>query len=268
MALSKTVKIIDNLITSIDDIISFSVEDIAKLKTVDDNRKKAIKLLLDCNQRFIFDDWPPAGQEDKQKEALLDQVLRLDKQYPAGIVQYYKNGVKLLADSFKGVNPYSDWTPSVPAGVILKYNSNEFHEYEALGKQNFSNMGFVLVAGGLGERLGYSGIKIALPMDITTEMCFIEFYIKIILKFNPNSPLMIMTSNDTNAKTVELLKANNNFGMTKEGQLTLLKQELVPTFQNNKCEFGMKNKYELGEKPHGHGDVHSLLYNSGINYSK
>eukprot|EP01083_Nonionella_stella_P170965 582976_1 len=57
---------------------------------------------------------------------------------------------------------------------------------------------------------------------------------------------------------------NNNFGMNNKGQLTLLKQELVPTFSDNKCRFGMKSKYELGEKPHGHGDVHSLLYNSGL----
>lgn len=28
--------------------------------------------------------------------------------------------------------------------------------------------GFVLVAGGLGERLGYKGIKVAIPMDIAT----------------------------------------------------------------------------------------------------
>jgi len=121
-----------------------------------------------------------------------------------------------------------------------------------------------LVAGGLGERLGYSGIKISLPMEVTTETPFIQFYIEMILNYNPSAPLMIMTSNDTHDRTVKLLAENNNFGMNGKGQLTLLKQELVPTFSNNKCEFGMKSKYVMGEKPHGHGDVHSLLYNSGL----
>ncbi len=101
-------------------------------------------------------------------------------------------------------------------------------------------------------------------MDITSEMSFIEFYVKMILQISDSAPLMIMTSNDTHARTVQLLAQNHNFGMNGAAQLTLLKQELVPTFQNNKCEFGLKGKYELGEKPHGHGDVHSLFYNSGL----
>ena len=35
------------------------------------------------------------------------------------------------------------------------------------------HVGFVLVAGGLGERLGYNGIKIEIPMDTCTETRFI-----------------------------------------------------------------------------------------------
>ena len=236
----------------------------ANLRIFNNEEKSAIKMLQDCNQFFIFDDWPLPGTQDEDKKKLLAQVLRLNKQYPAGIVAYYQNGVKLLKSSFEGINPYANWTPSVPQGVTLEYNSKEFHEFEQLGKENASQCGFVLVAGGLGERLGYSGIKISLPMDITSEMPFIQFYIEMIKALHPTAPLMIMTSNDTHSKTVELLKANNNFGMNGEGQLTLLKQELVPTFADNECHFGMKSKYELGEKPHGHGDVHSLLYNSGM----
>lgn len=36
-----------------------------------------------------------------------------------------------------------------------------------------------------------------------------------------------MTSDDTNEKTVKLLKENSNFGM-KENQIVILKQEKVP----------------------------------------
>ena len=32
----------------------------------------------------------------------------------------------------------------------------------------------MLVAGGLGERLGYSGIKIALPTDLARNVCFLQ----------------------------------------------------------------------------------------------
>eukprot|EP00485_Elphidium_margaritaceum_P003951 CAMPEP_0202686322 /NCGR_PEP_ID=MMETSP1385-20130828/2140_1 /ASSEMBLY_ACC=CAM_ASM_000861 /TAXON_ID=933848 /ORGANISM="Elphidium margaritaceum" /LENGTH=627 /DNA_ID=CAMNT_0049340881 /DNA_START=40 /DNA_END=1923 /DNA_ORIENTATION=+ len=236
----------------------------ANLGIFNNDEKRAIQMLLTCKQSFIFNDWPLPGTEDDGKKKLLAQVLRLNKQYPPGIVQYYQNGVKLLEDSFKGVNAYENWAPSVPSGLTLAYNSEDFHKYEALGKSNYAGLGFVLVAGGLGERLGYSGIKVSLPIDITSEMCFLQFYISMIMTMNANAPLMIMTSNDTHEKTVQLLAANKNFGMNGKDQLTLLKQELVPTFANNECHFGLKTKYELGEKPHGHGDVHSLLYNSGL----
>lgn len=81
---------------------------------------------------------------------------------------------------------------------------------------------FVLVAGGLGERLGYSGIKIAISTEITTRTSYIELYISNILSLQTISrreypecviPLVIMTSDDTHAATVALLRAHNNFGM-------------------------------------------------------
>jgi hypothetical protein len=39
----------------------------------------------------------------------------------------------------------------------------------------------VLLAGGLGERLGYCGIKLALPAEITTGRCYLQYYIDSLL---------------------------------------------------------------------------------------
>ena len=65
---------------------------------------------------------------------------------------------------------------------------------------------FVLVAGGLGERLGYPGIKISIPFELLTRKTFIQYYIEYILAFqskycpeNTKIPLLIMTSGDTHA---------------------------------------------------------------------
>jgi UDP-sugar pyrophosphorylase len=41
----------------------------------------------------------------------------------------------------------------------------------------------VLVAGGLGERLGYDGIKVGIPIELTTKQTFLEYYISYILAF-------------------------------------------------------------------------------------
>ena len=72
--------------------------------------------------------------------------------------------------------------------------------------------GFVLVAGGLGERLGYEGIKLELPVELATGKSFLELYVDYVLAVQDRArkdsgdgtlviPLAIMTSDDTDAKT-------------------------------------------------------------------
>ena len=71
-----------------------------------------------------------------------------------------------------------------------------------------------------------------------------------------------MTSRDTDEKTRATLAANKNFGLA-EGQITILRQELVPALSDMKASLALEKKYELLLKPHGHGDIHTLLHTSG-----
>jgi UDP-N-acetylglucosamine pyrophosphorylase len=48
----------------------------------------------------------------------------------------------------------------VPTGERLTFGDKEFMKFEEAGAKNACRAAFVLVAGGLGERLGYSGIKV------------------------------------------------------------------------------------------------------------
>lgn len=48
----------------------------------------------------------------------------------------------------------------VPTGEQLNYGDEEFMKFEEAGVKEAKHAVFVLVAGGLGERLGYSGIKV------------------------------------------------------------------------------------------------------------
>ena len=151
-----------------------------------------------------------------------------------------------------------------------------FERYETLGLSAVSTAAFVIVAGGLGERLGYKGIKLALPSEIVTETSYIESYIQSILALQERArkssgqaelelPLAIMTSDDTDKLTTELLKSNHNFGLTPT-QLTIFKQGKVPSLLDNDAHFTLEENdpYALDTKPHGHGDVHMLLYQNQI----
>ncbi|KAJ0704512.1 putative nucleotidyltransferase [Helianthus annuus] len=235
------------------------------------------KMLLELGQGHLFEHWPDPGLDDDDKKALLDQVSVLNSSYPGGLSSYIKTAKELLADSKAGKNPFDGFTPSVPSGEILTFGDDNFIQYEEMGVKQAQNAAFVLVAGGLGERLGYNGIKVALPMETTTGTCFLQHYIESILSLSEASfkqapgecrkdaPLVIMTSDDTHERTLQLLEAHNYFGM-KPTQVKLLKQEKVACLADNDARLALdpNNKYRIQTKPHGHGDVHALLYSSGL----
>lgn len=50
----------------------------------------------------------------------------------------------------------------MPTGEQLNYGDEDFMKFEEAGVKEAKYSVFVLVAGGLGERLGYSGIKVNL----------------------------------------------------------------------------------------------------------
>jgi len=255
-----------------------AAEDAAKLlgdnwSILSEEEKKVANLLTKLDQTHLFNDWPSAGKDDDAKRGLFQQCIKLNEQYAGGLETYVNNAKQLLADSLAGKNPYAGWTPSVPSGELLEFDSEKFHAMESLALEDLTGLGFVLVAGGLGERLGYSGIKISLPTEITTETCYIDFYIQNILELqrqareqskNPDLifPLAIMTSGDTHDKTVALLEKRDYFGMNPD-QLTLMKQEKVPALMDNDAHFARDGSYAVQTKPHGHGDVHSLMFSTG-----
>ncbi|KXZ48443.1 hypothetical protein GPECTOR_28g853 [Gonium pectorale] len=228
--------------------------------------------LLELDQGHLFDGWPELGTDDDLKRGLLAQLASLDSSYPGGIAGYVRNARRLLQESKEGVNPYEGYVPSVPTGVRLDFAAPEFLELEAAGLREAGHAAFVLVAGGLGERLGYSGIKVALPCESASGTTFLGLYISYILALQARAgggrklPLAIMTSDDTHERTVALLKKHGNFGM-EEGQVTLIKQAKVACLTDNAAHLALEGpggRYGVQTKPHGHGDVHMLLASSGL----
>jgi UDP-sugar pyrophosphorylase len=118
----------------------------------------------------------------------------------------------------------------------------------------------------LGERLGYHGIKLDIPVETTEGTTYLAHYASILQaasrRLGREIPLVIMTSRETRAGTEATLAANRNFGLAP-GQITLLNQELVPALSDIDAHLSLEEKYRLNLKPHGHGDIHTLLHTSG-----
>lgn len=131
----------------------------------------------------------------------------------------------------KGENPFDKYKPEVPEGIFLKPSEADLYYYEELGMKELSKIGFVLIAGGLGERLGYSGIKIDLPVcTIDKDYCYLKYYANYALACKSRAmellndkekegfyvPFCIMVSDDTKDRTIALLEKNDYFGLGKD----------------------------------------------------
>jgi hypothetical protein len=121
-----------------------------------------ITLYRDLGQKHLFDEeFFNGAAPPSQRRQFAAQLLSLDQEYTnGGLEGYITKARELLADSQRGVNPLAGWTPSVPKGQLLDFGTSQYKEREAEGIKQLASCGFVLVAGGLGERLGYTGIKV------------------------------------------------------------------------------------------------------------
>jgi len=60
----------------------------------------------------------------------------------------------------------------VPTGETLTFGDENYINFEEAGVHEARKAAFVLVAGGLGERLGYSGIKVCLVALCRCFCCY------------------------------------------------------------------------------------------------
>ena len=238
--------------------------------------KVVLELLHELNQDHIIAKYNISTT--KEKKNFIIQFNELDKVCRGGIKDYLQRAKLLLEASKNKVNNFSDTTIEIPDDIPhIEIGSDEFFELDQLGFNQLKDTVFVLVAGGLGERLGYTGIKIGLQNDLITLRTYIEIYTDFIKAYEDRIrkkvkekldeewyiPFCIMTSDDTHDETISLLKAHNHYGM-RPGQIILLKQNKIPALLDNDCHMALElNKLLIETKPHGHGDIHYLLFKSG-----
>jgi UDP-sugar pyrophosphorylase len=233
-----------------------------------------LNLLEELGQEEIISKFRTVSPQEQNE--FIAQINKLDKVCRGGIKDYLKRAKYLLEKSKNKMNNFQDYLIEVPDDIPhIDIGSEEFYELDQLGFDQIKDTVFVLVAGGLGERLGYNGIKIGLQNELVTLRTYIEVYTDFIKAYEDRIrkkeniscdwfiPFCIMTSGDTHEKTISLLKTHSNFGMRPK-QITIVKQNKLPAILDNDCHLALqKEKFLLETKPHGHGDVHYLLYQSG-----
>jgi UDP-sugar pyrophosphorylase len=228
-----------------------------------------IRSLLEDGQHHLFAGWQPQGVNDQAKREFLHTLQEIDANYPSGLMGYIQNARTRLAESKSGSNSFAGYAPEKPDVIDMTKFDHNYVECENRALHHLDKLGVVLVAGGLGERLGYSGIKVNIAVESVLKMSYLHYYAKTIKamqqRVSPNyrMPFVIMTSDQTHDKTIQTLKENNWYGLAPD-QVHLITQKLVPAVSNDQGHLALEGPYELILKPHGHGDIHMLMHTSGL----
>lgn len=140
--------------------------------------------------------------------------------------------------------------------------------YEAIGIKAVQEgkVAAVLLAGGMGTRLGVDGPKGAYDIGVTKPLYIFEQQMKNLAQVNVKCgvkvPLYIMTSDKNHAQTTAFWKAHNYFGYD-EGEVKFFKQEMAPAVDYDGKIF-LERKDTPALSPNGNGGWFGSLKKAGL----
>lgn len=135
--------------------------------------------------------------------------------------------------------------------------------FSAIQKQK---VGAVLLAGGMGTRLGSDEPKgvynIGLTKDLYIFECLINNLLDVVKKADAWVPLFIMTSDKNHERTTEFFKEHDFFGYRKD-MVWFFKQEMAPAVDFEGKVF-LETKSKISTSPNGNGGWFVSLARNGL----
>ena len=155
-----------------------------------------------------------------------------------------------------------------PSRVIsMQERSERVDELNALGEKALAagEVAVLMVAGGQGTRLGYSGPKGCFQIGAHSGKSIYQVQSEKVISLSKRIgkvvPFLVMTSPMTNEETCDFFAVNDNFGL-KDGQLRIFSQGTVPSIDES-GKVLLAGPGKLLENPDGHGGCHTALVKSG-----
>lgn len=190
----------------------------------------------------------------KEQEALLKQILAADMSALSS------------SQNKEELNPRGVITP-LAAMQLEEIQSNQ-EQYTAIGLEAIrqGKMGAVMLAGGMGTRLGSDAPKGMYNLGITKELYIFECQIKNLLDVVRQADawvhLFIMTSDKNYEETVNFLKEKAFFGY-KEEYIHFFIQELA-LCSDFKGKILLEEKGKMADSPNGNGGWFISMKNTGM----
>ena len=216
------------------------------------NYENARKKLEKYGQLHVLDYYDELTEE--QKKALLKQIDETD----FSVIRY---AAKPHGSQVRG--------KITPLGAMeipeIEKNKEHFTEVglKALREQK---IGAVLLAGGMGTRLGSDDPKCMYDIGITKPVYImqrlIENLMDVVREAGVPVPLFIMTSDKNHEKTVGFMEEMDYFGYDKD-MVRFFKQDMAPAVDYNGKVY-MEEKYRIATSPNGNGGWFLSMMNSGV----
>lgn len=190
----------------------------------------------------------------EQQESLLSQIEATDFSVLSSL------------KSNKGGDARGKITPL--AAMQLSQISEKEAEFNEIGLEAIrqGKVGAVLLAGGMGTRLGSDDPKGMYNIGITKEVYIfqrlIENLMEVVKKADAWVPLYIMTSDKNHEATVKFLKEHDYFGYKGE-YVAFFMQEMAPACDRSGKVY-MEEKWKISTSPNGNGGWYSSMYKWGV----
>lgn len=194
------------------------------------------------------------GIEDLSTAELQEFFDQLQK-YPLTLPAMQKEAV-LQSKTFFEAHPYLKFA--------LSGNVENYKRGELLIRQG--KVGCLILAGGQGTRLGFSGPKGSFPVSPIKGKSLFQLFCErtrsASLWSGCSLPLCIMTSALNHAQTIEFLLQHNHFGLPSS-QIFLMQQGMLPLL-DDRGQWLLEKPGKIAEGPDGNGHALRLFFSCGI----
>ena len=207
---------------------------------------------------------------EKGQMQLLQYYDELDEQGKAKLLQAIENISWDFEDALKNPVDMSGKGRDIRpiSGLRVAEIEKRKAEFESVGVKAIQEgkVAAVLLAGGMGTRLGVDGPKGAYDIGVTKPLYIFEQQMKNLLevvdKCGVTVPLYIMTSDKNHEQTTSFWKEHNYFGYA-EADVKFFKQEMAPAVDfNGKIYLEAKDTPALS--PNGNGGWYASLKRAGL----
>lgn len=138
--------------------------------------EKALTITRKSNQAQLTR-YLSSNARQESKDRMAEEILRFEEEYPGGLAAYTSKIICLMEEYVNNKTKYDNVTLNTPKTIHLNWNEPAgIQAAEEKGIPELKKCAFFLLAGGLGERMGYYGPTSCMILDSISGITYLQLY--------------------------------------------------------------------------------------------